>query len=105
MSSVTGLVLICSAGEPLEWHEHPPGNIARINQWLRSHDFQEVADIADEHATGNKHPQLLLYAAGYNYFPEDEFIDFFHTLRWDAPDRVILTVQPEAGPTRVVRPA
>ena len=104
MSVVTGLVLVCSVGELLNWAESPPGNIPSVNQWLSDRSFDDLRELADTAATGNKHPQLLLYAAGYNYFPEDEFIKFFHTLQWESPERAVLVLQPEDGATRVIRP-
>jgi hypothetical protein len=104
MSVVTGFVLVCSLAEQIGWAEHPPGSLEQINDWLASREFQGLADSADDHALGNKHPQFFLYMAGYNYFPEDEFIAFFQTLRWFEPERVVLMLQPEYGPTRVVRP-
>jgi hypothetical protein len=105
MSVVTGFVLICSSTEITEWAEAPPGNIARINSWLEGHGFASIVDLAEKHAVGSKHPQLNLYAAGYNHFPEDAFIEFFHTLLWDAPNRCVLSLQPEDGDTRIIRPA
>ncbi|MGH7947335.1 MAG: hypothetical protein ACREF9_20370 [Opitutaceae bacterium] len=104
MSVVTGFVLICSVGEDLERAEAPPGNLARINEWLCHRGFSALVDLAEGHAVGNKHPQLFLYSAGYNDFPEDEFIAFFHTLMWETPERCVLVLQPEEGETRVVRP-
>jgi hypothetical protein len=104
MSVVTGLVLVCSVGELLNWAENQPGNIPSVNQWLSDRNFEDLKELADTAATGNKHPQLLLYAAGYNHFPEDEFIDFFRNLQWESPERVVLVLQPEDGATRVIRP-
>jgi hypothetical protein len=105
MSVVTGLVLVCSVGEQLNWAENQPGNIPSVNQWLSSRNFDGLEELADAAATGNKHPQLLLYAAGYNHFPEDEFIEFFRRLQWESPQRAVLLLQPEDGATRVVRPS
>jgi hypothetical protein len=104
MSVATGLVLICSVSELMNWAEDPPGNIPSVNQWLSDRRLDGLKELADGGATGNKHPQLLLYAAGYNYFPEDEFIKFFHTLQWESPERAVLVLQPEDGATRVIRP-
>jgi len=105
MSVVTGFVLICALAEDIMTAEHPPGSVARINQWLAERYFQAPAELAERHAGGNKHPQLYLHAAGYNHFPADEFIDFFRALPWQCPENVVLVLQPETGATRVIRPA
>jgi len=104
MSVVTGLVLVCSLGETMPLAEHPPGGIEQINEWLAARDRALLADAAEDYALGDKHPQFFLYMAGYNHFPEDEFIAFFQTLRWFDPERAVLMLQPEDGPTRVIRP-
>ena len=104
MSVVTGLVLVCSVGELLNWAESQPGNIPSVNRWLSARGYEGLKELADASATGNKHPQLLLYAAGYNHFPEDDFIEFFLSLQWESPERAILLLQPEDGATRIIRP-
>lgn len=85
-------------------HENPPGSIALINRWLGERARQPLAEVADRHAAGDKHPETYLYCAGYNRFPEDEFITFFRTLKWNVPSRVVLSLRPEVGATRVIRP-
>src|SRR5215471_15720717 len=105
MSVVTGFVLVCPLAEDIMRAEHPPGSIALIGQWLEKRNFAAPAEVAGQHASGNKHPQFYLYSAGYNHFPEDEFIAFFRTLRWQCPENVVLCLQPEDGATRIVRPA
>ena len=105
MSVVTGFVLICALAEDLQANEHPPGSVAKIKRWLAERSFQEPAELAERHATGDKHPQLYLHAAGYNHFPEDEFVAFFRDLDWQCPENVVLILQPETGATRVLRPS
>jgi hypothetical protein len=105
VSVVTGFVLTCALAEDIHRAEHPPGSIALIGEWLAARRLAAPAEVADRHASGDKHPQLYLYAAGYNHFPEDEFIAFFQTLAWQCPENVVLVLQPEQGPTRVVRPS
>ena len=104
MSVVTGFVLMCAMGEDLMAAERPPGSVAQIKVWITGRNFQAPAEVAERHASGDKHPQLYLYAAGYNYFPEDEFIAFFQTLQWECPENVVMVLQPETGATRVIRP-
>ena len=103
MSVVTGFVLICAASEALEWAEAAPGNVARINAWLGARGFAPLVDVAERHAVGSKHPQLCLFVAGYNHFPEDDFVAFFQSLLWEEPERCVLALQPETGATRIVR--
>lgn len=104
MSVVTGLVLMCSLGwEELQASEHPPGAIELINRWLQTRNLPPLIDIADN-AVGNKHPQAMIFTAGFNNFPEDEFAAFFQSLDWGSSDRAILLLQPEQGSTRVFRP-
>jgi hypothetical protein len=97
MSCVTGFVLVYSHGEG-------NGNLLRINAWLSERRFSGLVELAEKHAVGGKYPELNLFAAGYNYFLEDEFISFFRTLRWQSPERCVLSLSPEEGATRVVRP-
>jgi hypothetical protein len=104
MSVVTSIVLMCALSEDVMAHEEPPGSIALINQWLAARKRQPLAEVADQHASGDKHPEIYLYCAGYNHFPEDEFVAFFRTLAWNAPGRVVLCLRPEEGVTRVIRP-
>ena len=103
MSVVTGLVLIHSLGEALQWNERPPATIDLINRWLTERQFQPLRDTA-HHATGSKHPQALIYTAGYNHFPEDDFAAYVVALDWEKPEAVVLILQPEEGRTRVFRP-
>ncbi len=104
MSVVTGFVLVCTLAEDLMSAEHPPGSFALIKQWLADRDISAPAEVAEQHAVGDKHPQFYLYTAGYNHFPEDEFIAFFRTLSWQCPENVVLCLQPEEGATRIIRP-
>jgi hypothetical protein len=104
VSVVTGFVLIYPLAEDLMAAEHPPGSVAKINQWSAERNYHAPAELADRHAAGSKHPQFYLYAAGYNHFPEDEFTAFFRMLALECPENVILVLQPEAGAKRVIRP-
>jgi hypothetical protein len=96
LSCVTGFVLICGAGEGSP-------NIQRLNAWLIERDFAPILDLAGPHAVGSKHPEIDVYVAGYNYFPEDEFIELFLSLRWYVPEVCVLVLTPQEGAARIIR--
>ena len=110
MSVVTSFLLICSPAEEFNWSEKPPGNLATINAWLKARNFDTLFDCAGSHgnpkgtSAGNKYPQFHVYMAGFNHFPEDEFIAFFRTVEWEEPENVVLIMDPDQGTTRVFRP-
>jgi hypothetical protein len=82
MSVVTGFVLVRALAEDILRAGREPGGIAEINRWLEEKGFVAPAEVADKHALSSKHPQFYLYTAGYNHFPEDDFIEFFRSLEW-----------------------
>ena len=104
MSVVTSIALTCSLGEALNWAEKPPGNVALINAWLAARKFGPLTDCARLASAGDKYPQFLMYLAGYNHFPEDDFVAFFRTVEWENPENVVLVLKPEDGRTRIYRP-
>jgi hypothetical protein len=104
MSVVTGLTLIMARSEALQWAERPPANIDLINDWLSAHGFMRLVDVSEDRLIGGKHPQCLVYPAGFNHFPEDAFAACVRSLDWESPENVVLILQPEEGPTRVIRP-
>jgi hypothetical protein len=109
VSVVTGVVLICSSWDGDEEDEHgndvPTPTINALNVWLSERGFGELKSV-EKGAGGNKHPQLCIYAAGYNHFGsyEDEFAQVVITADWKEPLNVILVMQPEEGATRVFAP-
>lgn len=96
MSVVTGIVLTVSCGEK---HEA----LDLIQAWVKEKGFGPLVDVASE-SGGSKHPQIFIYTAGYNYFPNEEFVTFFLEIAWKYPDEVVLVLQPEDGATEVYRP-
>ena len=101
MSVVTGLVLTCSVAEG-QGDDQGPTQLPVIRTWLRERKFAPLADVT-HHASGMKHPQCYIYAAGYNYFDEDAFARLITNLAWEYPENVVLIMQPEDGATRVWR--
>jgi hypothetical protein len=106
MSVVTGVVLCMSVCEEdgSQGEDGPPALLEQINAWLagRSAHFR-LPDIT-ESAGGGKHPQMYIAAAGFNYFPEDDFAAFVMALPWLNPENAVLVMEPEEGETRVFRP-
>lgn len=98
MSVVTGVMLILSLGE------EDSQALEQVQDWLASVGLDALRDVSD-HASGNKHPQFLAMAAGYNFFPdEDAFSRFVLERDWYEPARVVLTIQPENSDAKVYRP-
>ena len=96
MSTVSGVVLMVSVGDL-------GGRLGLINKWLDDAGFPGLRDCSDE-AVGTKHPQALIFMAGYNGLPEDDFADFVMGLDWSQPENVVLAIQPEEWMTRIWRP-
>ena len=106
MSMVSGITLQISCAE--DYIEQKEGKdvipiIEQINKWLFARHFQPLASVED-HYSGSKMPQVLVYGAGYNYFPEDEFAEYIQKLIWRLPENVVLLINPEDGATKVIRP-
>lgn len=98
MSVVTGIMLVLGLGE------EDGQALEQVQDWLESAGLNALSDVSD-HASGNKHPQFLAMAAGYNYFPDgDAFARFVLERDWHEPERVVLTIQPEHGDAKVYRP-
>ena len=110
VSSVTGVVLCCSISEDCESADDaPPRFLAEINQWLADRAHRdgppqwELVPV-DEFFGGAKHPQISVWGGGFNHFPEDDFAAFIMSLDWRCPENVVLILNPEDGPARVLRP-
>lgn len=84
MSVVTGVVLCTSGVDEELW--------PRVDAWLVEHGFAALARV-DEQASGTKHPQMTIGAAGFSYFPEGEFAAFVDSLQWQLPDDVVLVMR------------
>jgi len=104
VSVVTSLTLICALvdGEGDE-DGAPSDHIAFLNGWLKKRNFGPLVDVSS-HSGGTKHPQTCTFHCGYNYFPEDEFVQAVLSALWENPENVVLIMQPEDGATRVFRP-
>ena len=109
MSKVTGVALIARSPAVVGFADEKAlivsDPIAEIQQWLSKHHHgASLVEVAD-HAGGSKHPQYECRLAGVNCMSEDEFAKFVMSRRWNRPESVVLTLQPEEGNTRVFRPA
>lgn len=78
--------------------------LTQINRWLATHNFGPLVPV-ERYFGGNKHPQINLCGAGYNYFTcEEEFIHFItKEIHWDHEENMVLIINPEEGPAKVYR--
>ena len=105
MSIVSGVVLCTSCCE-LDFLDGDVGPLLQINEWLAAQDLGPLVRV-EGLAGGNKHPQMFIACAGYNYFysHEDAFAAFVMSLPWENPENVVLVIEPEEGATRLWRPS
>lgn len=101
MSIVTGVVLCCALTEE-DGEDAPIEQVVAINQWLMQRGRGALVDVTD-HAGGYRHPQMLVFAGGFNHLDEDEFVRVVLSQSWLEPSNVVLVMQPEEGETRVFR--
>lgn len=102
MSVVSGITIQITVAEESDDESCCP-LIDQINGWLAKRSFLPLASV-EKYYGGSKHPQVLVFGAGFNYFPEAEFEKFFLSLKWKEPETVVLLINPEDGPTKVIRP-
>lgn len=96
MSWVTGITIHC---------RHEDEVVIEIQNWIASKGFSRLNNV-DRYYNGSKHPQIDLYGGGYNYFPNEEFLEFVKTLEnyWNNPENVVVIINPEEGGCEVYRP-
>jgi len=101
VSWVSGVTLCTSCVE----EDDDEGNSVtwtQVNAWLTEHDFAPLARVEDR-AAGTKAMQQCVGIGGYNGFYADDFAAFVRSVDWNAPERVVLVIQPEEGETQVWR--
>lgn len=104
MSVVTSIILSVSASENgFDFDENETYQIDKINAFLR-HRGKTDLHFLTPHMHNGKHPQTLTFGGGYNFFPEDDFLNFVSVMEWQSPENVILIIQPDQGRTLVWRP-
>lgn len=103
MSVVTGIMVICSSVERGPQPRRSPPQFDRIDEWLVGQGYDPMKPV-DDYLGGGKHPQFAAAGGGFNHLPEGEFAAFFRTLGWENPENAVCIMQPEDGPTMVVRP-
>lgn len=105
MSVVTGVMVFCTCGEDSTCDSDWPVQFELLNTWLRQQGcYGELVAVDTARTGGTKNPQFNAAAAGFNYFAADDFAAVFLSLQWDFPENALLVMQPEDGPTIVVRP-
>lgn len=97
MSVVTGVTLHFK-------ENYTESVLPKINSWLSDHEFGPLIPV-EKHYGGNKHPQIMLCGAGYNFFScEEDFINFItKELYWDHDENLVLIINSEDGPAKVYR--
>jgi len=93
MSVVTGIMLVTTDDETVE----------QVQAWLEADDWGRLVDVSN-HAGGSKHPEFSAWCAGFNFFDNDEFVEFVMSLDWRFPEDTVLIVSPQEGPIAVHRP-
>ncbi len=98
MSVVTNVILTFGIGEKDiytgNWYEHPIV-MDVLNGWLaekpiRKHrGFHEV----DQHVGGEKAFETPIYAAAFNHFDLEEFLDYVEHMPWVEPECVQVMYQ------------
>ena len=106
MSWVTGILICHSVMET--YRERDDGEdyyaiIVEINSWLHAKGYTALHRL-DGHMRNGKHPQMIVWGGGYNYFPDNEFLEFFRTRDWESKEEVFLLFNPEDGPLAVLQP-
>jgi hypothetical protein len=106
MSVVTGIVICHSCVEGYE--ETDDGSdkyavIEELNDFLKKYEKSPLHRL-DEHMCNGKHPQMIVWGGGYNYFPNEEFLEFFRSRKWNEREEVFMVFNPEEGPISIVRP-
>lgn len=105
MSLVTTIVLVARFERE---------GVQELETWARTKeadttcrfDLGEDLTPRNDKTGGTKYPEMSVYAAGWNYFPDPQgLIDAFKAIAWQSPESVFLIVQPQEGPARVERPS
>lgn len=69
----------------------------RVNEWLvenaSGQRFGKEINYCDGVYVSNKNLETPIFVAAFNFFLEDRFFDFLHTLPWEYPEEVQYIVQ------------
>ena len=96
MSNVTNVLLSFSVMEEKVqgWDSDSPYILMNtINAWLMERSYGAFGQDVDHVSGGHKHLETPLYAAGFNYFNLDDFLNMLRTLPWKEPENVQVFVQ------------
>jgi hypothetical protein len=100
MSVVSGVILTYSVAEVQTRGDGFPKR--HLGAWLDQANFPPL--IAVDGATASWHPGCEILIGGYNHFDEAGFASFVQSLPWSFPENVVLIIEPDEGPTQVIRP-
>ena len=77
-----------------------------INAWFKSQKVNiELKDLSGK-SNGDRHPQLVICAAGINYWQastEKQFLNFIKSLDWHEPQQLVILFTTEEKATKVWR--
>ena len=106
MSVVTGVIICSSVCEDFgsQGEDGMPLNFERINQWLAARNKNWQVKMIEDYCGGTKHPQMYVAGGGFNFFDEEDFLEWFKSIEWQCPENVVLIMEPEEGATMVWRP-
>lgn len=100
MSSVSGIILTYS---PVERVTHGDGfPLKQLRSWLYERELDPLISV--QGCTASWYPGCDILIGGYNHFDEEAFSALIQELDWTCPENVVLLIEPDEGPTRVIRP-
>lgn len=102
MSIVTAVIL--QHGVADEEADDSSPRVDEINAWLAARGKGPLKDLTDAFG-GSKHPQIRCWGGGYNMLADREFAEFVMSRAWEEPERLVLQITQEEGPTHTIRPA
>ncbi|MHC5536854.1 hypothetical protein ACYOEI_01110 [Singulisphaera rosea] len=108
MSRVTEVIICSSVREMNDCGSDAemPQIFLRINKWLADLNPDWQLNMIADHAGGTKWMQMYIAAGAFNHFyGMEDFMEWFKTLQWESPEKVVLIVNEEECPTIVWRPA
>lgn len=88
MSHVTNVILVFSVLEAYDEGEDGEDRyhvMTAINEWLRTQGHFPFGRHADHSSGGDKHLEVPIYVAAFNYFRLDDFLEMLKELPWKEP--------------------
>lgn len=83
--------------------EDAPARMGEVNEWLSECGTNpgmfglELADVEQAYG-GYKRLEAVVYAAAFNYLPEDDFLAALKRVGWEYPDEVQILIRRQHDP-------